>query len=136
MFKIVLDTNVLISALITRGKSRTLLFKMVEGRAQLVLSRGILEEVARVALDEKIRKYVTEGDVAVFLQILNKTAEVVKLRSRFKVVKDDPSDDEVLRAAYDAEVDFIVSGDKHLLSLTEFRGIQILTVNEILRILQ
>jgi len=88
------------------------------------------------ALDEKIRKYVTEGDEAVFLQILNKTAEVVKLRSRFKVVKDDPSDDEVLRAAYDAEVDFIVSGDKHLLSLTEFRGIQILTVNEILRILQ
>ena len=135
MIKVVLDTNVLVLALITTGKPRALLFKIVDGEAQLILSRGILEELAMVAADDKIRLYVEDEEVAEFLQILNDVAEVVRLRSRFKVVKDDPGDDVILRTAYDGEADYIVSGDKHLLSLKAFRDIKILTVDEILSML-
>ena len=135
MIKVVLDTNVLVSALITTGKSRALLFKIIEGKAQLILSRGILEELAMVVADDKIRLYVKEEEVAEFLRILNDVAKVVRLRSRFKVVKDDPGDDVILRTAYDGEADYIVSGDKHLLSLKAFRDIKILTVDEILSML-
>lgn len=135
MIKVVLDTNVLVSALITTGKPRVLLFKIIEGKARLIISRGILEELAMVAADDKIRLYVKEEEVAEFLRILNDVAEVVRLRSRFKVVKDDPGDDVILRTAFDGEADYIVSGDKHLLSLKEFRDIKILTVDEILSML-
>jgi len=135
LIKVVLDTNVLVLALITTGKPRALLFKIVDGEAQLILSRGILEELVVVAADDKIRLYVEDEEVAEFLQILNDVAEVVRLRSRFKVVKDDPGDDVILRTAYDGEADYIVSGDKHLLSLKAFRDIKILTVDEILSML-
>ncbi len=135
MFKVVLDTNVLVSALIRTGKPRALLFEIVRGNLQLILSRGILEELTEVAADDKIRKYVEEEDVRKFLRLIGSTAKIVTVKSRFKAVKDDPSDDLFLRTAYDGGADYIVSGDKHLLSLNEFRGIKILTVNEILDLL-
>ncbi len=135
MFKVVLDTNVLVSALIRTGKPRALLFEIVRGNLQLILSRDILEELTEVAADDKIRKYVEEEDVRKFLRLIGSTAKIVTVKSRFKAVKDDPSDDLFLRTAYDGGADYIVSGDKHLLSLNEFRGIKILTVNEILDLL-
>ena len=132
MIKVVLDTNVLVSALIKNGKPRALLREIVRGNIQLVLSRGILEELAEVSADPKIRRYVQEEDLNKFLRILAAIAETVTLRSRFKVVNDDPSDDIFLNTAYDGGADYIVSGDRHLLSLREFKGIKILTVNEAL----
>jgi len=62
MIKVVLDTNVLVSALIKNGKPRALLREIVRGNIQLVLSRGILEELAEVSADPKIRRYVQEED--------------------------------------------------------------------------
>ena len=135
MIKAVLDTNVLVSALIRTGKPRALFFEILRGNAQLILSRGILEELAEVAADDKIMKYVEEEDVKKFLRIIGSTAKIVTVKSRLKVVKNDPSDDLFLRTAYDGGADYIVSGDRHLLSLREFRGIKILTVNEVLDLL-
>jgi len=130
MIQAVLDTNVLISALIRDGKPRKLLLEMVRGKADLILSKEILEEFAEVAADQKIRKYVDEEDVAEFLRIICGVAKIIEVRSRFNTVQRDPGDDIILRTAYDA--DFIISGDEHLLSLREFRGIEILTVNDFL----
>ena len=135
MTKVVLDTNVLVSALIKAGKPRELLLEIVRGDAQLILSRGILEELAEVTADDKIGRYVEEEDIAKFLRIVSGTAKIVSIKSRFKAVKNDPSDDLFLRTAYDGGADYIVSGDKHLLSLKEFKGIKILTVNEALDLL-
>ncbi|KPV63086.1 MAG: hypothetical protein AOA65_1480 [Candidatus Bathyarchaeota archaeon BA1] len=58
--KVVLNTNVLVSALIKAGKPRELLFKIAEEKVQLVLSRGILKEFLEVTEDPKIRRYVNE----------------------------------------------------------------------------
>jgi putative PIN family toxin of toxin-antitoxin system len=85
---------------------------------------------------EKFSRYVNEEDLKVFLQALYETALSVKTKSRFKIVKEDPEDDMVLRTAYDSKADYIVSGDKHLLSLREFKGIRIVSVNEMLKILE
>lgn len=84
----------------------------------------------------KFSRYVEEEDMRVFLQALHETALFVRIKSRFKVVKSDPDDDIILRAAYDSKADYIVSGDKHLLSLSEFKGIRIVTIEEILKILR
>jgi hypothetical protein len=48
--------------------------------------------------------------------------------SRLNKAAEDPADVVILRTAYDAKADYIVPGEKHLLSLGEFRGIQILTI--------
>jgi len=136
MIRLVLDTNVLVSALIKRGKPRELIFKIIEGKAQLFLSKSILEEFAKVAYDPKITRYVGEKDLIDFLKIIGSLAKLVKIRSKFKVISQDPSDDIVLRTAFDGKVDYIVSGDEHLLSLLEFRKIRIVSVSEMLDLMK
>lgn len=130
--KVVFDTNVLISA----GKPKELFHKAVEGEIQLVLSKDILEEFSEVADDPRIRKYANEDDVVAFLKVIDSVAKITRFKSRFKAVKQDSDDDVVLRTAFDGKVDCIVSGDKHLLSLGEFRGIRILTVDGMLMLLK
>lgn len=133
--KVVFDTNVLISALIKIGKPKKLLNEIAERKA-LIISKEILDEFVNVAQEDKIRKYVDEEDVAVFLGFLKSFARVVKVSSKFSVVKEDPGDDVILRTAHDAKAKFIVSGDKHLLSLGKFRGMRILTIDEMLYLIE
>ena len=56
---VVLDTNVLISALIKEGKPRQLLFRIIKSRHDLITSEEILEELAMTANEPRIQKYVT-----------------------------------------------------------------------------
>jgi uncharacterized protein len=132
--KVVLDTNVLISALIKSGKPRDLFLKLVKDK-QLVLSRVIIDEFLDVIEDPKVAKYVNRQDVTVFLNVLGNAAKIVRVKSKFKVVKEDPDDDIIVRTAYDGEADFIVSGDRHLLALKEFKRIKIVTIDEMLLLL-
>ena len=132
--KVVLDTNVLVSALIKAGKPRDLFNKLLKDR-QLVLSRAILEEFLEVIEDPKIAKYTSKKEVTVFLNTIKKTARIVQVKSKFKVVMEDPDDDTIIQAAYDSKADYIISGDRHLLALKQFKSIRILTVDEMLNIL-
>jgi putative PIN family toxin of toxin-antitoxin system len=135
MLKVVLDTNVLVSALIKSGKPRTLVFKLLGGKVQLILSRNILDEFVEATDDYEIRRYVDEKDVMLFLKFLATFGKIVVVKSKFKVVKQDPDDDIILRTAYDGKADYIVTGDNHLLSLGEFRGIKIVTLDEMSKML-
>lgn len=63
---------------------------------------------------------------------MGNAATIVQVKYRFKAVKEDPDDDIIVRTAYDGKADYIVSGDRYLLALKEFKGIKILTVDEML----
>jgi putative PIN family toxin of toxin-antitoxin system len=95
-----------------------------------------MSELTSVLTEERIEKYVAKGDVERFLRYVARRTTLVKIRSRFKVVKEDPKDDIVLNTAYSGGAEYIVSGDKHLVPLREFKGIKIVTVSEMLDILE
>jgi len=116
------DTNVLISALIKTWKPRQQFSLAAKGRFKIVLSKSLLEEFLETADAAKIRKYDDLGTIDDFLRIIDHAAEMIKVKSKFKVVKADPDDDYVLRTAFDGKTEYIVSGDSHLLVLGEFRG--------------
>jgi uncharacterized protein len=132
--KIVLDTNVLISALIRDGKPRLLLSEILR-RQELVISREILEEVAIVAAEERTKRYVGRRDTAGFPRDISSTARIARVRSRFSAVKEDPDDDIILRTAFDGKKRYIVSGDTHLLDMRNFHRIRIIAVEEMMEIL-
>jgi len=136
MHNVVFDISVLVSALITKGKSKELWLKAVRKEFNLIASREILSEFIKVAGRAKFRKYVKERDIKDFLEAFNTTARFTSVKSRFKVVKQDPDDDIILRTAHDSRADYVVSGDEHLLALKEFRGIRIVTVSEMLELLK
>jgi hypothetical protein len=132
--KIVVDTNVLISALIKEGKPRNLLREITLNHT-LLISKELLGELAIIANEPKILRYVNQHDISDFLRDLASASKIVKIKSRFKVVSEDPSDDDVVRTAYDGKAGFIVSGDKHLLKLKKFRRTKIVSTDAMLNII-
>ncbi len=136
MIRIVADTNVLVSSLIRRGKPRELILKIDGVEVRLVSSKALMDELTSVLAEKRIAKYVSMRDAERFLRYVGGRTIIVKVRSRFKVVKEDPNDDIVLNTAYSGRADYIVSGDRHLTPLREFKRIKIVAVSEMLELLR
>jgi putative PIN family toxin of toxin-antitoxin system len=132
MTRVVLDTNVLVSALIDDGKPRKLVLELLD-KYTVILSRQMLAELADVVSRNKFS--VTSGQVDRFLTSLVRMSQLVSDIARFKGVLEDPDDDVVLNTAYTGRAEFIVTGDRHLLELDKFKKTKIVTVNQMLEIL-
>ena len=132
MTRVVLDTNVLVSALIDDGKPRKLVLELLD-KYTVILSRQMLAELADVVSRNKFS--VTSGQVDRFLTSLVRMSQLVSDIARFKVVLEDPDDDVVLNTSYTGRAEFIVTGDRHLLELDKIKKTKIVTVNQMLEIL-
>jgi len=130
MLRAVLDTNVLVSAIISNGKSRELFKKGITNQFSIVISELILNELVTVLRRPKFK--TSEDEVHRTIRALIRTADVVEVKTEIKAVKEDPKDDMIIETAIDGEAELIVTGDYHLLSLKTFRGIKIITVEEML----
>lgn len=133
MLRVVLDTNVLVSAIISNGKPRELLRKGIANQFSIVTSDLILEELATVLRRPKFK--TSEDEIHRIILALIQSSEIASVTSRFEAVKEEPKDDIVINTAYDGHADFIVTGDRHLLELESFRGIKIFTVGSLLELL-
>ncbi len=134
MLRVVLDTNVLVSAVVSDGNSRELLKKGITGQYHLILSDLILKELITVLRRPKFK--TSEDEVHRIILALIRTADVVSVNTRIKVVKQDPKDDMVVETAVDGEAGVIVTGDEHLLVMKSFRRIRIVSVDQMLTYLR
>ena len=129
--RIVLDTNVLVSAFISKdGNPAALLdVALTLPEIEVVLSDEILGEFRDVLSRRKVRKrfHYSQEDVSEFVSIIRNAVSIVKPTSNIKLVEDDPDDDVIINTAYDGKDDYIVSGDSHLKAMKEFKGIVILS---------
>jgi putative PIN family toxin of toxin-antitoxin system len=132
MTRVVVDTNVLVSAFLANGKPRELLLKLLE-KHTVILSSQMLAELADVLSRDKFA--ITSTQIERFISMLLQSATIVAVDSKLKVVLEDPEDDIVLNAAFKGKADYIVSGDKHLLSLKKFENIEVLKAAQMLEIL-
>lgn len=134
MLRVVLDTNVLVSAIISDGKPRELLRRGISKQFSIVTSELILKELGLVLRRPKFK--TAEDEVNRIVIALMQTAEIVNVTSKLKVVEEDPKDNMVIETAYEGGAEIIVTGDRHLLALKEFKGIKITTVEQILALLE
>lgn len=129
--KVVLDTNILVSALNFRGNEREIFNLFLKGEIEVFISPFILEEL-KYTLERKFK-----WDEINSLKIIEKIeakANLIVPKIRISVIKEDESDNRILECALEAKTDFIISGDKkHILPLKEFRGIKILNSKDFLR---
>ena len=132
MLKVVVDTNVLVSALTHDGKPRRLVLRLLKDH-KVFLSSRMMAELADVLSRDKFN--VSSSQVDRFLESLVDACKFVPDHSRFKIISEDPDDDVVLNVAYSARADYVVTGDKHLLAIDRFRNARILTVGEMLETL-
>ena len=125
----VIDTNVLVSALLWGGTPRALLEQARNGTVTLISSPALLAELARVLERPKFDVILQRSNTSRLqtLAQVRQLAEVIAPPPLAQPVCRDPDDDAVLALALSAQADFVISGDDDLLSLHPFDGIQILT---------
>ncbi len=124
MLRVVLDTNVLISAILFGGKPRQILEKAIRGEVRLCLSEPILEELKGVLQRSKF-DYSPEM-IQIILTELMGIADFVNPSETIKAVLEDPEDNRILECAVEARANYVVSGDLHLLKLKKYLDIEVL----------
>jgi len=132
--KVVLDTNIIISVFGWSGKPRKIFELALNDKIELITSPQLISELKRVSdyprfdFSNELKKEI--------IDLILEISTIVTTKTRINIIKDDPSDNRLLETALCGNADFIITGDKHLLNLKEYRGIKILTAAEFLELLK
>lgn len=130
--RVVLDTNILISALGWDGKPREIVRKILNGEFEWVISQKQVIELQRVLNYPKFD--FTAEQKARFLTLVLEVAVVVETHGGIDVIKDDPDDNVIVETAVENDAPFIVTGDDHLLSIKQYNKVKIVTASEFLEL--
>lgn len=122
--RIVLNTNVFVSGVFFSGPPYQILKAWRDGKVQLVISQEILEEYQRVG--ETLAYQFPGVDLGPILELVTVKAELTQAPRLPEPVCDDPDDDKFLACALASNSEVIISGDKHLLKVSGYCGINIL----------
>lgn len=131
MHKVVLDSNVLISAIAFEGKPREVFNRILKGQIQLAISKDILDEIEGVLSGKKFQ-YPKEV-IHSIRNALEDLAEFVTPQKEVKRIKKDPDDNRILECALEAKAHLIISGDNHLLELKRYINVRIITPSDYLK---
>jgi len=133
LLKVVIDTNIFVSGVLVEGSNPSLIIKAWKRsrKYQLFVTEEILQEVLKVMQ----RLNVPADIITDWGKLIRKNAIFVVPTKKIEAVKEDPSDNKFLECAIESGADYIVSGDRHLKGLKEFRGIKIVNAREFLGIL-
>lgn len=129
--RVVIDTNAWISRLLIADSVSAQAVDMAMEQAEVVVSESTLGELADLLSRDKWDRYVTIEDRQEFMQRL---MQITILRPVISQIDDcrDPRDNKFLALAFDSEAEFIITGDKDLLVLHPWRGIQIIKPSDFL----
>ena len=133
--KITLDTNVLISSTMwDNSVAFKLLKKLIENEEEIFTTADILDEYQKVL--KRDFKYTKEETDKISTEVIIRFLKIVEINERIDEIKEDPTDNKILECAVESNSEYILSYDKHLLNIKEFRGIKIITPEEYLEILK
>ncbi|CCO08448.1 putative toxin-antitoxin system toxin component, PIN family [Desulforamulus hydrothermalis] len=131
--RITVDTNVLISALGWNGAEAAVIEMVLDSSLVLCLSAQILSEFYRVVNYPKFG--FTDEEIDGFIGRLLTNSIIVNPSQSINAVADDPDDNKIIECAVEGKAEYIISGDKHLLSLGEYKNVKILRASEFLQVL-
>jgi putative PIN family toxin of toxin-antitoxin system len=124
---IIIDTNLWISFLLT--KQYPLLDALFDSDAvQLVFSDKLLNEFVEVVQRPKFHKFFSQKDIQAVLQYIQQHARFVKVHSVVTACRD-AKDNFLLALAQDSDADYLITGDKDLLSLNTFGKTKIIPMS-------
>jgi putative PIN family toxin of toxin-antitoxin system len=130
--RVVLDTNIYISAICFGGKSEKVLNLAREKKIELLISEEIKKEIIEI-LSRKFN--FNNHQIFEVLKDIESLTTLIIPKIRLKVIGEDSNDNRVLECAVEGKAQYIVSGDeKHILPLKEYQGIKILRATEFLNL--
>lgn len=132
MIRVVLDTNQLVSALLSPEGPAFEILKALgleeKQKCELVLSDEILSEFRRVLSYPRIQKLHKwpKEKIEIFITLIKEISHIEKGHGKGRIVSEDPDDDKFFHLALKSGAKYIISRDIHLLKIKEFRGIKVL----------
>ena len=124
----VVDTNVLISAALTKGAPFRVVEQLIKHNA-LFFSKETISELSSRIMRSKFDRYVSTEDREAYINYAILSADLVIIDNLIQGCRD-RDDDKFLETALKGEAQFIISGDQDLLTMHPFEGIEIVTVQE------
>ena len=137
--RLVYDTNVIISAVLTpEGFCDQLLQLVVCRQVSLIVSLQVLDEYERVLTRDSVARLHqwTPAQVSALVNTIAEHSAIVEPLETPEVIASDPSDNIFLATAETGRAEFIVSGDRHLLKIQSYQGIEVLRPHEMLEFLR
>ena len=126
--KVVLDTNILVSAIVFGGKPRQILSLVLEQKIQAIISPVLLTELVEILTKKFL---MSSNDLRLIEKQIRDKFTIVQPKKIIKVLKDEP-DNRVLEAALTGNCQCIITGDRELLVLSVFKEIKIVTAGQFL----
>jgi putative PIN family toxin of toxin-antitoxin system len=131
--KLVLDTNIYISAYYWGGNSQKIIGRIINGVDELFISNEILEEISEVMARPKFK--TEQKTIDEYIETIEKNCKKVLTEGKIKGICRDTDDDDKLECGKVCNADYIITGDDDLLVLEKFETIKIITPKEYLAII-
>lgn len=133
--RIVVDTNVLVSATYWKGDSYKVIRIANERQMTIMMSREITEEYYKVIKSDEVTEKVEKKNLMaekIITKVINESV-VVEPKDKLFVIKEDPDDDKFIECAVEGDAEYLISRDKHLLKLKKYKKIRIVKPEEFLK---
>jgi putative PIN family toxin of toxin-antitoxin system len=126
--RIIVDTNLWISYLITKGFKR--LDKLIyNDKARLIFSKELIDEFIEVSKRDKFKKHFSNNDVKRLLELFDAYGDIIKVISNISACRD-IKDNFLLSLSIDGKADYLLTGDNDLLSLKSIGKTRIMSISE------
>ncbi len=133
MNRIVIDTNVIISAILFQNSQPAKAIKFAKQLGEILFSETTFREIENTLSRPKFDRYLSLDSRRQVLSQLLLDSELIEITETITICRD-PKDNKFLELAVNGNADYIITGDQDLLVLNPFRGIKIITVNEFLKV--
>jgi len=130
--KLVLDTNIFISAFYWGGNSQKVIDRTITGPDELYVSDKILEEISEVMARPKFK--TEQETIDKYIETIESNCRKVFTEGRIKGICRDKDDDDKLECGINCNADYIITGDEDLLVLGNYKTMKIITPGEYLTI--
>ena len=131
--RIVIDTNVVVSAMFFGGKPRKLLEMLEDNLVNAYVTDEIVKEYGETT--EYLLKKFGGDKMSLPLELIVRKMKLIDAETKVEICRD-PDDDKFINCAIDAKCYYIVSGDKNLLDIKQYKDVQILKVADFLEMME
>ncbi|MBN4069615.1 MAG: putative toxin-antitoxin system toxin component, PIN family [Alkaliphilus sp.] len=130
--KIVVDTNIFVSAFLGSKNAKFLVKEIINDEYEVVMSQIQLNEIETVLKRKKFEKYISQGEVDEFVSALSLK---IIMPAIYEIIRDcrDEKDNMILEEAVYGNAKYIITGDEDLLVLNPYRWIRIISLREFIK---
>ena len=136
--KVVIDSNVWISAIIWGGHPAKIVKAAENGKLNILLSPEIISELNRILNYERLKTIYEKAELSreeIITKIVQ-TGKIIDKPIKLPVVHEDPTDNKFIECAVTGKADYIISGDTHLLRIKQYKKIKILPPKDFLKLIE